>query len=304
MKNACPVCGKGKARRLCARHGGVEICSKCCAETRDPDCGDCIYYATTTEYETQRDMPKPGNKHFMIELNPEIDRAVDDALVLLEAGRREKAAAALHALHRDHPANHMVLYGLGTLEAIGGDPERAIHWLEKATDAYPYFTEAHYNKAVTFKKRMDIPNAARAFQKVVEVGDSKVFSAEISEAKSFLANMEETIRKYHGISLKTFLDAAEDFDRGFTLMEEGEWSAAINSFRKSLQKNPSNPSTHGNAGLCLARLGHKAEALAALDQALEIDSSYMPARNNRKLVAKMQEGQPLFLDQFKSAEPR
>ncbi|HEV2391334.1 MAG TPA: tetratricopeptide repeat protein [Verrucomicrobiae bacterium] len=48
----------------------------------------------------------------------------------------------------------------------------------------------------------------------------------------------------------------------------------------------------GNLALCLAGLGRKAEALASLDRALELDPAYEPARTNRKAIEAMREGKP------------
>ena len=44
-------------------------------------------------------------------------------------------------------------------------------------------------------------------------------------------------------------------------------------------------------GLCLASMGRKREARAALDRALEIDPDYEPAKINRGMVLTMAEGQ-------------
>jgi hypothetical protein len=46
-------------------------------------------------------------------------------------------------------------------------------------------------------------------------------------------------------------------------------------------------------------LGRKAEALAELDRALEIDPEYLPAASNRRLVEQMVEGLPMENTTFK-----
>ncbi|MEO8617114.1 MAG: hypothetical protein ABI600_18395 [Luteolibacter sp.] len=80
MKHACPNYGKEKARRLCARHRNVEICSKCCAETRDADCGNCVHYPAVRGYEIRRSEPcKLPDGPFLIEIRPEIEEAVNRA---------------------------------------------------------------------------------------------------------------------------------------------------------------------------------------------------------------------------------
>jgi hypothetical protein len=67
----------------------------------------------------------------------------------------------------------------------------------------------------------------------------------------------------------------------------------IEGFRASATLNDRNAPCHGNIGLCLAQLGRKADALAGLDRALEIDPDYQPARSNRRIVMEMSEGRPL-----------
>lgn len=60
--------------------------------------------------------------------------------------------------------------------------------------------------------------------------------------------------------------------------------------------------SHGNMGLCYAKLGNKAKALAELDRALEIDPQYEPAMANRVVVERMEEGCPMSFASFQSIE--
>jgi Flp pilus assembly protein TadD len=54
-------------------------------------------------------------------------------------------------------------------------------------------------------------------------------------------------------------------------MERGEWGKAAALFKAVIRVKPQNVPSHGNLGLCHAQLGHKTDALAALDKALELD---------------------------------
>lgn len=54
--------------------------------------------------------------------------------------------------------------------------------------------------------------------------------------------------------------------------------------KKALIHNEKNAPTHENIGICLAQLGRKSEALAALDRALEIDPEYEVAMATASLL--------------------
>jgi hypothetical protein len=55
-----------------------------------------------------------------IELNEEIDKAVDEALALIERRKLKKAEKHLTQLLSEYPRYHMVQYGMGALYAVKG----------------------------------------------------------------------------------------------------------------------------------------------------------------------------------------
>ena len=299
MKKACPSCGTGKARRLCARHGNVEICSTCCAETRDPDCGDCVHYSAAQDYEIRR--AAPGNLpsgQFLVEVSPEIEEGVNRALDLVVKGQRDLAAKALDELNQRYPRNHMVSFGYGTLHAVNNDLEQAIRCFDQAVAAYPYFVEAYFNKAEAHMQMMDIGKAVQAYRKVVAYGDPG--EPETIKAGEFIESITASVRKTNGVSLDTYLDSMELFNRAFDLMDTRDWEGARKGFRAAIKKNPANVPSHGNMGLCLGFLGRRAEALASLDRALELDPGYEPALTNRLKVEKLEEGQSLGVENLQT----
>ena len=298
MKNPCPLCGKRKAQRRCLRQNNAEICSLCCAEMRDETCADCPYYSVAQRYRATRSPTAilPGG-HFIVELNPEVEEAVNSAMELAERGKTNDAWTALTRMLSDHPDNHLVCYGMGPLHAISGDFKESINWFDKAISTFPYFVEAYYNKAVSYQKLFDVGNAIRAYRKVLELGDPSDTPAK--QARSFLDSMAASIRRSDGIDLDSYIESQSEFDRAFKRMEQGDWSGALAGFHASAAKNDRNAPIHGNMGLCLAQLGHKAQALAEFDRALEIDPQYSPAMTNRVVVESMEEGIPLNVAGFK-----
>lgn len=304
MKNPCPLCGERKAQRRCLRQNNAVICSVCCATMRNEICTDCSYKTAAQQHHAGRSQQithqTPPDGHFVIELNPEIEKAVNSAIKLCERGKTDAAWAQVSRLLQDHSENHMVCYAMGMLHALKGEHKDATKWFDKAVLIYPYFVEAHFNKAVACQKQFKIAEAVYAYRKVVEFGDPSDVPAR--RARSFLDDMAVAIRKNEGIDLERYLEAESIFNHSFTLMEQGDWSGALISFRASAAKHDRNAPIHGNLGLCLAALGRKAQSLAELDRALEIDPQYEPAITNRVFIERMKEGIPLNVAGFKHIE--
>lgn len=300
MKAKCPECGTGKARRLCRRRENVEICSECCATIRDAECEGCAHYASVRKYEENRQLSAAGisDGHILKEISPEVEVAVNEALEAAQRGGLEGAMNKLNDLMRDHPLHHGIPFGIGVIHVIKREYAESITWFDRAIKIWPYSLEAHYNKAVSYRKLYDLPNCIRAYQKVIEIGPPE--EPEVEKARTFIEEMNSTIRESQGVSLRDYLRAADEFNRAHERMERGEWSRALKGFRTSAALNERNAPCHGNMGICLAYLGRKAEALAELDRAMELDPGYEPAISNRKLFEKMSEGKPLENARYES----
>jgi tetratricopeptide (TPR) repeat protein len=300
VKVKCPKCSNGKARRICHREGGAEICSVCCASIRSSECGNCPHYELTSNYEARRANSTgvfPDGK-FLAEYNPLVTTAVNKALENAEHGNTQKAIGILTELLRDHPRSYEVAFGIGCVHAHLDEHEKAVEWFDKAIAIYPYTIESYYNKAVAHQMMMQIPECIRAYQKVVAMGEPA--DREVVASRSFLADAASTIRTTSGIFLDEYMEAMNYFDRGFALMNTGDWQNAVEMFLASSAINHNNPACHGNMGLCLAYLGRKSEALSELDRALEIDPDYLPARDNREIIRKLEEGTAMAKVEYKT----
>lgn len=267
-------------------------------------CAGCSYYSAAQQYHAERSQrishATPPDGHYVIELNPEVEKAVDSAMELCEQGKTHAAWSQVTQLLRDHPENYIVCYAMGVLHGVKGEYDDAIKWFDKAISIYPYFVEAHFNKAVTHQKQLNLAGAVHAYRKVLEFADPKDVSA--TQARSFVDDMAVAIRSNEGIDLDSYLESHQMFDHAFALMEQGDWSGALMGFRASAAKNDRNAPIHGNMGICLAKLGCKAQSLAELDYALVIDPQYEPARTNRVLVHQMDEGIALNAAGFQRVE--
>ncbi|MDI6732617.1 MAG: tetratricopeptide repeat protein [Planctomycetota bacterium] len=245
-------------------------------------------------------MASKTTSHFIAEINEEVENTVDQALELAEKGEIEKGASMLSSLRNDHPRNHLIYYGLGVVCALREQLDEAIEYFDKAIDIFPYFMEAHFNKAVAYKEKLDIANTIAAFKKVILIGDPE--DKFVKQAQSFIEAMERRVRETAGIDLEIYLEAGRKFNEASVCMKKQEWQKAIDKFQECLAKNKNNVQSHGNIGLCYAYLGQKEKALDFLNKALEIDPSYEPAVINRLAVESLKDGEKLKQKEFESVE--
>ena len=133
-----PKCKTGKARRTCPKENHVIICSECCASIRNSDCADRVYYISTREYEIRDNfLATLAKDYFIMEVNPELEDAVDTALKQLEKELTYQAMGSLKKLLEIYPKSYEVHYGIGTVHAVQGRHEKAIEWFDRALTIYP-----------------------------------------------------------------------------------------------------------------------------------------------------------------------
>ena len=298
-KTKCVVCSRTKARRKCGRYDQEFICSKCCGEQRDSECEACQYFTAANQYQSHKTQ-KAKEKKFILEINEEVENLVDEALDLVEEGNIHKGEFVLEELNVRYPNYYKVIYGIGVVHAFKEELDQAIACFKRATDAFPYFVEAHFNLAVAYKKKMDFRNMIKSFREVIEIGAPQ--EDIVRQAGEFVSTMEGSIKKDFGITLDQYFSAQDEFEKAFSFMEKGEWQKAIQDFEKCIKLNRKHPQSYGNLGLCYAKSGRKADAIAAFDKALEFDPDYEPALVNKAMVESLPEGENLDRERFESID--
>ena len=299
MKKTCIICGKTKGKRTCQLHQNDAICPVCCATTRERSCEGCRYYTASQQYQASK-AHHDGSKHFFAEINEDVDKAVEHALALCEKQSFPEAHAILQELLPEHPRSHHVYYGMGLYHALQGNDDEALGYFDRATDIFPYFVEAYFNKGVIYKNKQDIKRMLKAYQTVIEIGDPQ--DEAVKQAHDLLQSLEQSIREHDNITLEAYLKGMEMFDRAFEVMNDKNWEQAIRLFQQCLGYHPRHPQSYGNMGICYGQLGQKALALRAFDTALELDPQYEPAIVNRAVVAALQEGEKLTQGKVETIE--
>jgi tetratricopeptide (TPR) repeat protein len=237
---------------------------------------------------------KSKSKPFVVRMDPAVNEAVDEALAMFDQGRMRAAEKIILELLRKHPDIHTVQYAMGVVCAAKGLYEKSIAFFDRAIAIYPYLVEAWFNKGAAHQKRLEVGEAIRAYQKVVELGNPE--EDFVRHARDVLRDYEQYLRKDKGLSLAAYLKGKDTFDKAFAAMERKEWEKALKGFREVAAMNPKHTQSHGNMGICYGQLGRKQEALAAFDKALALDPKYAPALQNRAIVSALEEGEALDAD--------
>lgn len=224
-------------------------------------------------------------------VDPEVDKAVDRALTFVENGDILRGEELLGVLLKEHSDFYIVQYGMGTVLAMKGKYKESIVFFDKCLEIFPYFAEAWFNKGNSHKHLLDMKGALTSFQKVTEWGDQEADF--VKSAQVLLHDIEASVLRDTGLSLELYIQTMEEFDRSFLCMRNRKYEEAIIGFNKVLKLNKNHTQSFGNIGLCYAFLGNKQEALSAFDRAMEIDPTYMPAIDNKKIFLSLKEGEKM-----------
>ena len=246
--------------------------------------------------------PTASEEEFIAEIKPEVDEEVDRLLQRLEGGERQSVGAPLMSLYQRYPGYHMTNYAVGIYVGLVDDnPVEAIRFFEKAVHVLPPFTEAHYNLGCACMKAGRVGPAVAAFRKAIRYSTGDDGIAKLAQDR--ITGLEKIVLKGSPFAtLDAYIENEQLFDQAFDKLRKQHYGEAAELFGRALKQNPNHVQTHGNLALCLAGLGRKAEALAALDRALELDPTYGPARTNRKAIEAMTEGQPYVPERFAETE--
>ena len=292
----CIICSEVKGRRACSKTNNELICPRCCAKTRNDKCQGCIYFAQAEKFNAEKSM----KKHFIMRIDPEVDKSVDRALGLVEKGKLLAGEAIITDLIKEHPDICYVQYAMGVVCALKSKYDESIVYFDKALEIFPYHIESWFNKALSHQKKFEIDEMVRAYQKVIEFGDPG--DNVVRQARDIIRGFEQNVRESSGISLDDFLRANEKFNRAFSEMENKQWEKALAGFKEVIKIHPTHTQSFGNMGLCYGMLGMKKEAFNAYDRALELDPNYEPAILNRTTLESLPEGATLTDDHFKSMD--
>lgn len=230
--------------------------------------------------------------HFIAELRPDVDDAVDRLLRRLESGGGKAIENDLVALYQKHPRYHMTNYAMGVYRAmVEKDARGAVLFFETAVQILPPFPEAHFNLGNAARQTCDIQKAVAAYRSAERYSGDEDGIAELAGKE--LRGLEEIVTRISPFkSLDQYLANAELFTKAFQCLMDRHFEQAIDLFQRVLSENADHVQSYGNMALAYAGLGKRSEAMACFERALKLDPDYGPALDNRRAIAQMRDGEP------------
>ena len=180
---------------------------------------------------------------------------------LVQMGEWEAAQPLFaKALREPSVASHALL-GLARIDFNQQRFAQARERLEAALSKNPEHAEVFALLAPTYRALGESELAATAAKKASE-----------RRRKTPLLDPARTEVMFEGTT------AAQLARQGNRLRARGEFAAAIQKLRLSIEADPTNPMAHFDLGLALASLGEWEAGIEALKQALEVDPEFEPAK--------------------------
>src|SRR3990167_197815 len=238
------------------------------------------------------------DRHFITELDPEIESICHESLEQLELGRLNKVKELANNLYAQNSRNYLVNFLLGLCYAKEDKFEQADKYLSESILLFPPFVEAYFNLAEVSLKKVDLVKAVNCFNSVIEIDGEQ---GEIGKlAAQELKELKEITLKYEGLTLDEYVENLTVFNNAFEALKQHNFEIAINLFSRVLYKVPKHVQSHGNIALAYSAQGKNELAVKHLKKALSIDPDYRPASDNLKIIALLEEGQklPFFMNEI------
>lgn len=215
------------------------------------------------------------------------DDIIDQALVDFKEGRRDQALHALMDIYEDHSENANLNYVLGTFFIQMEDYLSAQIHLETAIECDEDLIEAYNNLAHVYDQVGQFDEALSVHLEIVEnfIEEHPI----VVQSLEYLKRFEES----NNISPDNFIQAAIIFHEAMDWMEKGEYERAKELLMESVKINPEAPPAHGNLAICLAREGEIKKSISHLDKSLKLDPEYQLAKNNKRIISALKEGEKL-----------
>lgn len=219
----------------------------------------------------------------------DMEEVCNNVLDQIEAGDLLSAEAEAERLYNLYPNDHRVNFLLGVYHIQKEDSQKAISFFEKAVQIKPWFCEAYFNLATLYRQEMKIPQSVACLKKIIEIEGIHGDLGKL--AKKEIDSFEKMFQKTSGQTLEEHLHLHMLFDKAFTCLRREEYQEAISLFQQVLTLNPNHVQSYGNMALAHSALGEQKKALQYLDKALLLDPTYEPARQNRKNILQLKEGE-------------
>ena len=162
-----------------------------------------------------------------------------------------------------NPSHIDSLFNLSVLLGKINETEKALSTYELLNQIAQNHVQSRYNYASLLAKLGHIPNAINEFKKVIELQPDLLIARQNYEKLLWSQSQQVELAPNN---LNEFIRA---HNKGLSLLEENQFSAALEHFDKALTIEPKSFEGHHNKGMALEKMGRLQEALSHYQQAIE-----------------------------------
>lgn len=202
------------------------------------------------------------------------------AAVYLAAGRWDQGKAELEKVLKIQPNEPSATRNLAKVEAIKGNHQRAKNLLLPLVKQQPRDAEAARILAATQIRLGDPGGALEVLEQASKTNPNDMsLVAELAQGQLRLGRAAKVVEMTRGLTDAQYRQQPALLElRGKAQLMMGDGAGAADNFEKLTQLVPNAASAHFHHANALASRGDATRARKALEQAIKLDSRYLPAR--------------------------
>ncbi|XSG86211.1 MAG: XrtA/PEP-CTERM system TPR-repeat protein PrsT [Methylohalobius sp. ZOD2] len=204
------------------------------------------------------------------------------AATYLAKGELEKAETQWRELWNNHPDYLTAAMNLAKLKLRQGETEQAEDYYRRVLEKRPEYTQALLGLARIAEMRKDYKGLLKWLE-TAHTRSPEALEPSLMLSRYYLARGEslKALSLAREAVEKHPQDANAQFALGRAQLGAGQAANAAATFQKLVDRFSQNPRMHHFLGLALAAGDNDEAALAAWDEALELDQDYVPAAGNK-----------------------
>jgi tetratricopeptide (TPR) repeat protein len=219
----------------------------------------------------------------VLQLKPDdMDTLVWFGDVSLTAGRPEAAGPAFTRALQVDPTSVSARFGAGRTALALGDHRKAVEYLEEVLRLNPKATAAHYPLSMAYGA----------------LGEAEKSAEHLRLRRDGRIAPRDTLM----VELDALLESPQTFESlGIRKLDEGDFPAAAEQFRKGLALAPGNAALHHRLGTALGLMNDQTGARTEFETAIQHSPDYFPARYSLGVLLGAEGQHAQAIEQFAAA---
>ncbi len=205
------------------------------------------------------------------------------AIALTHQNRLDEAIAALSTALDLDPGLVSAYDTLGNAYALQGNYEDSIAQFQQAIALNPNDANLHNNLGATYQELGRLDEATESYEKALRLNPNHITAHSNLERVERAEPIRSTLSTI-ALPMTSPAEAQQYYAAGNALLEQGNLTAAIAAYQQALQIDPNQPEYYNSLGIALRRHGQLDAAVDAYHQALRLNDQLPEVHANLATV--------------------